>query len=204
MAKATGPKYSVKLRRRRDFLTNYQKRLALVKSGKPRLVVRKSQKHILVQFIEYADSGDRTLACAHSKELEKMGWPARGNAPTAYLTGLLGGRRALVAGVKEVVFDIGLHAPTKGAIVFASLKGVLDAGVKANAGEELFNAERIKGAHIAAYAGELKAKDAQAYEKRFSAYIKAGVAPESLGELFEKTKEAIMKADVSKAKGDDS
>jgi ribosomal protein L18 len=40
MAHATGPVYKVAFRRRRKNLTNYAKRLALVKGSSPRLVVR--------------------------------------------------------------------------------------------------------------------------------------------------------------------
>ena len=42
MGKATGPTYTVPFKRRRENLTNYAKRLALLKSMKPRMVVRKS------------------------------------------------------------------------------------------------------------------------------------------------------------------
>jgi len=42
---ATGPRYKVPMRRRREVRTDYHQRLRLLKSGKPRLVARKSNKH---------------------------------------------------------------------------------------------------------------------------------------------------------------
>ena len=44
------------------------------------------------------------------------------------------------------------------------------------------------------YAAELKAKDAEAYKKQYGAYIKAGIAPESMEQLFRAAKEKILKA----------
>ncbi|MGM0388528.1 MAG: 50S ribosomal protein L18, partial [Natrinema limicola] len=41
---ATGPRYKVPMRRRREVRTDYHQRLRLLKSGKPRLVARKSNK----------------------------------------------------------------------------------------------------------------------------------------------------------------
>ncbi|MDP6704490.1 MAG: hypothetical protein QF775_03320, partial [archaeon] len=61
-------------RRRKSNQTDYRKRLSLLKSGKPRLVVRKSLKNIQVQLVNYTDSGDTILASASSTELNKLGW----------------------------------------------------------------------------------------------------------------------------------
>ena len=58
---AIGPRYSVKFRRRRLNKTNYQKRLNLLKSKKPRLVLRRSNAFFYSQVIEYNLTGDKTL-----------------------------------------------------------------------------------------------------------------------------------------------
>lgn len=147
---AKGPRYRVPFRRRREGKTDYRRRLALLKSGKVRAVVRKTLANTIVQFVDFTPEGDRVLASAISKELERFAWKVgTGNVPAAYLTGYLAGKRALAAGVKEAVLDIGLHPPTGGGRVFAALKGVLDAGVRIPHGEEVLPDEaRIRGEHI--------------------------------------------------------
>ncbi len=150
MKMATGPRYRVPFRRRREGRTDYRHRAALIKSGVPRAVVRKSNKHIRVQFIDFTDKGDVVLATAVSMELEKLGWTGSGKStPGAYLTGLLAGKRALEKGVEEAVLDIGLREPTKGAIVFAALKGILDAGIEVPHGEGMLpSQDRLVGKHM--------------------------------------------------------
>jgi len=50
MTRAKGPSYVVYYRRRREGKTDYAKRLALVKSGKTRMVVRRSNKGLVIQL----------------------------------------------------------------------------------------------------------------------------------------------------------
>lgn len=149
MAKATGATYEVHFRRRREGRTDYAKRLALLKSGKPRLVVRKTNKHVIVAFTENAAKGDRTIASRSSKALEKLGFRGKCNTPSAYLTALLCAKQAAKKGVKEAVLDIGLHKATKGSLVFAAAKGAQDAGVKIPMQEDVVpTPERIEGKHL--------------------------------------------------------
>lgn len=192
MGKATGPTYIVPFKRRRKNLTNYAKRLALLKSMKPRMVVRKSSRNVLAHFVKYAENGDVTVAAASSRELAKFGWHFGGNTPTAYLTGLLAGKRAKEKGVEEFVLDIGLATPSKGALAFAAVKGAIDAGLKTKYKEGMVDAGRIRGEHIAKYAGSLKGKPE--YDKIFSSYLKANMQPENIPEMFDKAKEEIMKS----------
>ena len=87
--------YTVKYRRKREGKTNYKKRLGYLKSENPRLVIRKSLNNVNVQIIAFQSKGDKILASGHSKELQKYGWKnIRSNLPTAYLTGLLAGKKA--------------------------------------------------------------------------------------------------------------
>ncbi|MEM3030715.1 MAG: 50S ribosomal protein L18 [Candidatus Micrarchaeia archaeon] len=188
MPKATGPTYDVPFRRRRRNLTNYARRLALLKAG-VRLVFRKSLSHALVQLVEFSEKGDAVLAAAHSAELKPFGWPVRANAPTAYLTGFLAAKRALAKGVKRAVLDAGLATPGRGSVAYAALKGALDAGLAVPAGEGIFDEARLKGQHIADYARKLKGTPQ--YAKQFSAYIKEGVEPERLPELFDQVKSKL-------------
>jgi large subunit ribosomal protein L18 len=191
---AKDARYCLPYRRRREGKTDYRKRKALVISGKPRLVVRGTLKNIIVQVVAAKPHGDEVLASAHSRELlKKYGWKTpRGNLPTAYLTGLLCGLKAKAKGITEAILDIGLHSPTKGARVFAALKGVLDAGLVVPHGEEkLPDEERIKGLHIAQYAKTLSIST-EKYMAMFSKYLENKVPPEKLPEHFAEVKEAVI------------
>jgi large subunit ribosomal protein L18 len=139
-------------------------------------------------------TGDKVLVAADSSELaKKFGWLGSGsNLPAAYLTGLLCGYKALAAGVKEAVLDIGLQSPSKGAKVFAALKGALDAGVLVPHNDEVLpSEERIQGQHIVAYAKQL-ASDSETYQARFSEQLSRGLPPEHLAEHFFSVKEKII------------
>jgi large subunit ribosomal protein L18 len=147
----TGPRYHVKPRRHRERKTDYRRRLKFLRSKKPRIVVRKSLKEIRVQFVEFSPEGDKILASALSNELAKQyKWKhSLSSTPAAYLTGLLAGKRAKEKGIEEGILDIGLYHPTVGGTLFASLKGVLDAGVACPHDDAMIPKEdRINGAHI--------------------------------------------------------
>lgn len=149
MSKAKGPLFAVHFRRRREGRTDYQKRLALLKSHKPRLVVRKTLRAILAQVVKDSPKGDVVIASADSRQLSGFGFVGGRNTHSAYLTGLLVGKKAAKAGVKDFVLDIGLHAPTKGSVVFACCKGAIDAGLVTPYSEEAYpTQERLEGAHV--------------------------------------------------------
>ena len=93
---AKGPAYRVPFRRRREGKTDYKARKALVISRLPRVVTRGSLKHMNVQVIEATPTGDKVIVSANSQELKNYGWKVScGNLPSAYLTGLLCGMRAV-------------------------------------------------------------------------------------------------------------
>lgn len=189
-----GPRWRVQFRRKREGKTDYKERLRLLRSGKPRFVVRSSLKHITVQVIQAQAAGDFTIAAAHSKELRKLGWKGHtSNTPSAYLVGLLCGYRAIEAGVKECVLDLGMHVPTPQSKVFAALKGALDSGLQISHDEKILPSEkRIVGEHIASYAKMLKEEDEKTYALRFSEYLKSGLIPENLQMHFNEVKQAII------------
>jgi large subunit ribosomal protein L18 len=130
--------------------------LRLLKSGKPRLVARKSNNHTRAQLIVTGPQGDETVASASSADLAEFGWEApTGNLPAAYLTGLLAGKRAVEAGLEEAVLDIGLNTATPGNKVFAVQEGAIDAGLEVPHNEDVFaDWQRTRGVHIAEYAGQ--------------------------------------------------
>ncbi len=145
LLKRTPPK------RRRMGLTNYRKRLKLVKSNLPRLVVRRTNRYIIVQAVQSMAGGDRTLMTVVSNELRKLGWNGGlKNTPAAYLTGLLAGTKIRALGIKKLVADLGLFP--KASRSYAVIKGVIDAGVIVPVSEEVLPPkERLKGTHIREY-----------------------------------------------------
>jgi len=136
--------------RKRKGKTNYKKRLHLLLAKKPRLVVRLTNKKIIVQIIGFDPKGDKIFVGADSPALKKYGWNLSfKNIPSAYLTGYLIGKKALQQKIPEAILDIGFKQPLKGSRIYATLKGALDAGVKIPHSEEIFpSPERISGKHI--------------------------------------------------------
>jgi len=150
---ATGSRYFVPFRRRREGKTDYYQRTRLVVSDVPRMVVRKTNRHIIVQLVTAEMDGDRTLVAANSAELEKYGYKgSTSSTQAAYLTGMLFAVKAKKASQDSAILDIGLNRATPGARIFAALKGAVEAGLAIPHGEEILPSdERAKGAHIAAY-----------------------------------------------------
>lgn len=143
-------KKRMNFKRRRENKTDYKKRLQLLSSSKPRLVVRITNKRIIAHVVSFDFKGDKTLASADSKDLKAFGFDygKRGakNSTAAYLVGLLCGKRAVAAGHKEAILDMGLKSPTKGNKAFATLKGAVDAGLNIPHGNETTPPEqRIAG-----------------------------------------------------------
>ena len=185
---ATNKNYTVPLKRKREGLTNYKKRLNLLKSGDIRLVIRRSLNNINVQFVEFNPEGDKVLASANSKELTKrFGWKAGFNTSSSYLTGLLAGLRAKGKKISKAVVDFGLQ--NTGSRLYAALKGVVDSGLNVKHSKEIFPSdERIKGEHIAKYAQGL---DRVGYNKQFSKYMRNNIKAEEIAKHFEEVKKNI-------------
>lgn len=141
---------SLPFRRKREGKTNYKKRLRIIASGKIRFVVRRMNKNVVVQSINFNAEGDKVIASAHTNELKKYGWKgAKRNIPASYLVGLLCGLRTGKAGIKEAIFDIGMVPPIKKSLVFAALKGAIDAGLDIPHSEDAIPSEdRLSGKHI--------------------------------------------------------
>ncbi|MEW6722485.1 MAG: 50S ribosomal protein L18 [Candidatus Micrarchaeota archaeon] len=137
MTKAKGPSFRIYFRRRREGKTNFAKRLALIKSGKTRMVVRRSNKSIVIQFVDFDPKGDKTLLTVTGAHLAKLyKWPSKRNVWTAYLAGMMAGRMAKKKGVKEFVLDMGMYVPSKGSIMFAAQKGAADSGLATSLDKE--------------------------------------------------------------------
>ncbi len=145
------PTRKMQFKRRQKGETDYKKRLALLKSGRPRLVVRKSLNYIRAQIIEYGEKGDRVIVTSTSQDLKKFGWKFTcDSTPAAYLTGLMLGKRAKEKKISKVILDIGLYPSTKGSRLYAVVKGAVDGGLNVPHDQEMLPADkRIRGEHIA-------------------------------------------------------
>jgi len=191
---ATKKPKTVLYRRKREQKTNYQRRLKLLLSGKPRLVVRFTNSKIIAQIIEFTTSGDKVLAAVDAFALKKLGWNySCKNIPAAYLTGLLLSKTAQEKNCKEVILDTGLKTALGKSRIYAFLKGVLDAGLTVPYGnEKIFpNEERLSGKHITDFASQLKGNK-ELYERNFSRYLKSNSLPEQIAEDFKMIKQKIM------------
>ena len=180
---------TVPYRRTREGKTNYKKRLKLLLSNKPRVVVRRSSKLVKGQFVEFNPSGDKVLAVVDSKELKKFGWDgALNNMPAAYLTGLLLAKKV---GAKDSILDLGTQTSIKSSVLYAFAKGCLDGGLKFPCSENMFpEEEKIAGENIADYAKLLKA-DKEKFEKQFGKVSKS-FDPEKIIEHFKEVKGKIL------------
>jgi large subunit ribosomal protein L18 len=183
---ATGPRYRVAFRRRREGKTDYHQRLKLIVSRKPRLVVRGTLGDYTAQILITKPEGDVVLASASARELVKaFGYHGSlKNTSAAYLTGLLVGYKAKKAGVEEAILDIGLATNRKGSKVYAALKGAIDSGLEVPCSEDVFPSEdRIKGAHVAGNTNS-----------SFSQYEKRGLKAAELPAHFDEVKSKITNA----------
>ncbi|MFX0182557.1 MAG: 50S ribosomal protein L18 [Candidatus Hodarchaeota archaeon] len=191
---ARNARYRVPFRRRREGKTNYHLRRKLVQSNSIRTVVRLTNSHVIVQFVEARINGDVTLSAAHSRELKDYNWNgATSNLPSAYLVGLLAGLKAKKTGITKAILDIGLNPPIYGSRIFSALKGIVDSGLEVPHSDKIFPEDtRLKGQHIADYAIMLREKDEDLYSKQFSKYIKMKIDPKKIPVIFEQTKKGIQ------------
>ncbi len=146
----------IKFRRRRESKTDYKARLVLLRSGLPRIVVRKTNKCIIAQVVVSKGAQDFIKLAAVSSELKGYGWPSPQygslkSVPAAYLTGVLLADRIKFSksGINDAILDIGLSRSTKGSRLYAVAKGLADGGVRVRCSQDMFpSQERIEGKHM--------------------------------------------------------
>jgi len=163
--KAFFRRYQVKKRRRLQGKTDYKARRKMVRQDKNkfnnkkyRLIVRFTNRKVIMQLAYATVMGDILVAQAISTELEKFGIPAGyKNYSAAYATGLLMARRVLKKfGLDETfkgkeaidgedyhvedeenedrkpfkcILDAGLQTTCSGARIWGALKGAVDGGL---------------------------------------------------------------------------
>lgn len=138
-------------RRKREGRTDYKRRLVLLKSTLPRLVVRASNKSIQGQLVSYEPNGDKVHATARATELKKLGWEhAIGNTSAAYLTGLLLATKLKKHNIKsDIIVDLGLTKHHPGGRAYGLVKGMVDGGFVVRVSDEaLPSQERLNGVHM--------------------------------------------------------
>jgi large subunit ribosomal protein L18 len=143
-------------RRRREKRTDYKARLILLKSKLPRIVIRKTNKYIITQYVKSKEAQDYVLITVNSKELLKYGWKKEKEGslksiPASYLTGLLLGNKIkkIEKEKNKVILDLGLIRNIKKSRIYAVLKGLIDAGIEINYKKDVFpDGKRIKGEHL--------------------------------------------------------
>jgi large subunit ribosomal protein L18 len=128
-------------RRRLEGKTNYTKRRRLLEARKPRIIIRKTNRYIIIQYIESRFAQDSVKISVNSKELLEYGW-SKGkigslkSLTAAYLTGLLFGKK--IENLPKAIVDTGLIISTKGSRVYAALKGIVESGYKISHNAEVF------------------------------------------------------------------
>ncbi|MDP6906181.1 MAG: 50S ribosomal protein L18 [Candidatus Thalassarchaeaceae archaeon] len=150
---AHGRRQRRRYKRRSIGVTDYHRRLKLLRNGAPRAVVRVTNTQVICQLVSYSADGDMVVTAADGRGLlGKYAWPkgtSTKSVPAAYCTGYALAKQAQKAGHDEAVLDIGLAASTPGNRVFAALKGMVDAGLEVPHSDDIFpSEERINGAHI--------------------------------------------------------
>jgi large subunit ribosomal protein L18 len=146
-------RYSSIFRRRKAGLTDYHRRLKLLRGNKPRAVVRISNTRVTCQMVNWAINGDQVMVTITGSDLtKKYGWPegfSQKSVPACYLAGFALGKASLSMGCNEAVLDIGLAGSSPGGRVFSALKGMVDAGLEIPHGEDILPGDdRVNGAHI--------------------------------------------------------
>ena len=139
-------------RRKQERKTNYNKRLILLKGECLRLIVRKTNKYVILQIAESEQAKDKILYSINTKELLKHGWPEdKKNSlkilSASYLGGLLLGKK--IKEKKKIILDTGLIPNTKGSRIYAAVKGLADSGIEIKYNKKIMPSEdRIQGKNM--------------------------------------------------------
>ncbi|KAI5180409.1 large subunit ribosomal protein L5e [Nematocida sp. AWRm80] len=228
-------------RQRLNLIRHNKKNYGEVKS---RLVVRITGSKVICQIVQAYQQGDKVVCCADSTELKQFGITfGLKNYSAAYATGFLCAKKLLskeglsdvYTGKEEIdgeeylesdneegpkayrcYLDLGLARATKGAKVFAAMKGACDAGVYIphspnkfvgyNTEDKELDTETLKdyifGKHVANYMTYLQENDEEKYQKHFADYLKQNVTAETIeqryADAFEKMKEVTYQKSEKK------
>lgn len=138
-------------RRKIEGKTNYLKRLKLLKSERPRVVFRKTNKYVISQYVTSEEAQDKIVFGVTSKDLLRNGWPEKlsgslKSIPASYLTGYLTAKKILKAKLEVPIADLGMQRIIEKTKIFAFIKGLIDGGIKIQCDESKFpEEERLNG-----------------------------------------------------------
>lgn len=139
-------------RRRKERKTDYKLRLTLLKSNKPRIVIRKTNKYFTLQVVESNQAQDKVTLGYSSKNLLKEGLDkscagSLKSIPAGYLTGLIFAKK--LDKKTNYIIDLGMVRTISGNRIFAVVKGLVDGGANINTNDSVFpSEERINGEHL--------------------------------------------------------
>ena len=138
-------------RRRKEQKTDYRARLALLKSQKPRLIIRKTNRAIIAQIVVSEGAQDKVLITVTSRDLLAQGWPKESQGslkslPAAYLTGFLIAKK-IKAKTPQAILDLGLQRNIPRSRLYAVLKGAIDAGLSVPHSAEVLPTSEILAKH---------------------------------------------------------
>jgi large subunit ribosomal protein L18 len=122
-------------RRRLEGRTDYKARLEFIKSGKPRLVIRRTNRYMIAQIVKSTGAQDSVIVNLSSKDLVLKGWPENKagslkNRAACYLTGFILGKEAQAKKINEAILDFGMHRNIQKSRIYTVLKGAIDSGLK--------------------------------------------------------------------------
>lgn len=135
--------------------TDYKLRLTLLKSPFPRIVVRKTNRYVIVQYIKSKEAQDKIVLGVTSKELLKYGWKKEDagslkSLPACYFSGLLLGKKIKTLEKNhKAIIDIGLARNIKKSRICAVVMGLVDSNIDINYKKDIFpNEKRKQGEHL--------------------------------------------------------
>ena len=138
-------------RRKKEHKTDYLKRLKLLKSERPRVIFRKTNKSLVVQYVKSDAAQDKIIFGITSKELLKHGWEKEFSGslksiPASYLTGYFVSKKIKNEKLETPIVDLGMQRVIKKSALFAFIKGLIDGGLEIECDEENFpEEERLNG-----------------------------------------------------------
>lgn len=148
-------------RRRRENKTDYKLRMGLLKSSLPRIVIRKTNRYIVLQAIESSEAQDKVILGVTSKDLLDNGWDEKiagslKSIPACYLAGMLLAKK-LKKG--EYILDMGMAINHIGGRMYAAANGLVDGGLKIRVSDKVFpSKETLEGENVKEEAKKMIAK----------------------------------------------
>jgi large subunit ribosomal protein L18 len=149
-------------KRRRSNKTDYKARLSLLNANSERIVIRRTNRYIIIQVVSSAESQDRIITGVNSRDLIEKGWDKKfagslKSLPAAYLTGLLIAQK--LDKNKKYIIDLGMARNISGSRIYAAVKGIVDGGIGLKVNDKVFPSEkRLNGEHMDAKLKEIISK----------------------------------------------